>query len=128
MFRARNFPIRSEILRQKSAFVFFRVQSPFSYFSRRVKGFFRNVRLKAPGFSKSFQQSLAKCIQDVEDSVLVFFSFLKFFLGTWDFCRSLGQKTPAVFSKQLNTCAEEQFDIFSLRKGFFISLLWAEDL
>ena len=43
------------------------------------------------------------------------------------FLSKVGQKVAVVSSKQLKTSAEEQFGIFSQRKCFFVSLLWAEN-
>ena len=44
-----------------------------------------------------------------------------FLCGTWAFlCQFLGKKTPVLFSKQLNRCAEGEFGIFSQRKSFLI--------
>ena len=44
-----------------------------------------------------------------------------FLCGTWAIlCQFLGKKTPVLFSEQLNRCAEEEFEIFSKRKCFFI--------
>ena len=64
-----------------------------------------------------FQQCFQKCIQGVEAC-------------SWNlhfFCQRLGRKVAVVLSKQLKTCAEEQFGFSSQRKSFFVSLLWAEN-
>ena len=74
VLRAGNFLHWAEYSHKNLYSSFFLCRGRFrNFFFLDLKAFFQNVRLKAPGFSKIFQQCFAKCIQDAEDSVLVFF-------------------------------------------------------
>ena len=107
----------------RSKFFILRVYMTFWYNLSRDLGFFSVCELKNLGFrQKSFQQFFSEMHWRCGRQHSCFLLILQFFSRNLSvFCQSFGKKSPAVFSKQLNTCAEDYFGIFSL--FFHFSLL-----
>ena len=146
--KTRHFSQRSKILVQKNNFPFFPEKKLFIFllWARNLSDSEKNFSKKVLSFSlfacrghfgtfyQRFQLFLDLSLNVWASAEQFSTKFLKvhlrcgsvflepdiFFVKGW-------AKVAVVSSKQLKTSAEEQFGIFSQRKCFFISLLWAEN-
>ena len=77
---------------------------------------------KYPRFGRNvFNSAFEGAFKTEKTASWFFLDSSEFLCGTWALlCQFLGKKTPVLFSKQLNRCAEEEFGIFSQRKCFLI--------
>ena len=125
----------SETYPTKPQFFNLRVHRTFWYFFPRDLTFFLTVNWKFWGFGKKVSNSVfGNALKLWKTAFLFFVDFsILFSRNLSGFCWNLGKIIPAAFSKQLNTCAEEQFAIFSKEFDFSFfffdqktSKLWAK--
>ena len=123
LFHQETSRLWAKTLRQDLSFSFFEFTGHFGTIFPQIWVFFLTVSLRFWGFGRKVPNSVFKIALKIWRKTFLFFvdSSIFFSRNLSVFCRSFGKKNPAVFSKQVNTCAEDYFGIFS--NCFHFSLL-----